>query len=115
MKSTLAFLFPLARTALAAALLTAASCAAAAASDDDFLGAKSAYERGDAQRLDAIAPALAGHPLERYVRFWQLKLRLDETTPEAVDDFLARYPDGPLTERLRVEWLKALARRADWS
>ena len=114
MNSTLASVFRLARVALAAALLTAAACAVAA-SDDDFLAAKSAYERGDFRRLDAIAPALAGHPLERYVRFWQLKGRLDETPPEAIDDFLARYPDGPLTERLRVEWLKALAKRGDWT
>jgi soluble lytic murein transglycosylase len=32
-----------------------------------------------------------------------------------VHDFLARYPNGPLADRLRVDWLKALGKRGDWA
>jgi soluble lytic murein transglycosylase len=86
-----------------------------AQSDGDFLVAKTAYERGDWRSLDAIAPKLAGHLLERYVQYWQLKSRLDEASPDAVQAFITRFPDGPLAERLRVEWLKTLGKRGDWS
>ena len=97
------------------ALILAAAPHASAQSDAGFIAAKAAFERGDSRALDALAPALAGHPLARYVQYWQLKLRLDEVAPDAVDAFFARYPDGPLADRLRVEWLKALGKRGDWS
>src|SRR6185312_11040918 len=97
-----------------AALILASAPHASAQSDADFLAAKAAFERGDWRRLDALAPSVAGHPLERYVRYWQLKSRLDEASPDAVQSFLERYPDGPLADRLRVEWLKTLGKRGDW-
>ena len=101
------------------ALLAAASIVVAlpsrAQSDADFLAAKSAFERGDLRRLDALVPAVSGHLLERYVQYWQIKSRIDDATPEAVASFVARFPEGPLTERLRIEWLKALGKRGDWN
>ena len=99
---------------LVVAMAAFAAMHASAQSDADFLAAKAAFERGDWRRLDAVAPSLAGHPLERYVRYWQLKSRLDDASADAVEDFMARYPDGPLAERLRVEWLKSLGKRGDW-
>ena len=98
---------------LAASILS--PTAALAQSDADLIVAKNAFERGDWRRLDAIAPALAGHVLERYVRYWQLKSRLDEASPEDVQSFMTRFPDGPLAERMRVDWLKVLGKRGDWS
>ena len=110
------FTLALSRGALAVAVaMLSLAGAAHAQSDADFLAAKAAWERGDWRRLDALAPALAGHPLERYVQFWQLKSRLDTATPEAVDAFVARYPASPLADQLRVEWLKVLGKRGDWS
>ena len=103
------------RIIAALAFLVVCGHAQAAASDADFVAAKAAYERGDWRQLDALAPALAGHALERYVRYWQLKSRLDDARADAVDDFFARYADGPLADRLRVEWLKTLAKRGDWA
>ena len=92
-----------------------APIAARAQSDADFVAAKTAFDRGDWRRLDALAPALAGHVLERYVGYWQLKSRLDAAAPDAVTAFIARYPDGPLADRLRVDWLKVLGKRGDWN
>ncbi|MGC1816262.1 MAG: hypothetical protein WA900_01210, partial [Casimicrobiaceae bacterium] len=108
---------PLARAArsLAACLLLAASTVALAQSDADFLAARAAYERGDWTRLDALAPALAAHPLARYVEFWQIDSRIDDASAPAVHGFLARYPDGPLADRLRSDWLKSLGKRGDWT
>lgn len=103
----------LSTTLVAAAL--AFACAATAQTDADFIAAKTAFERGDLRRLDAVAPALSGHLLERYVRYWQLSPRLDSAAPGDVQAFFTAFPDGPLTDRLRVEWLKALGKRGDWS
>src|SRR5690242_2090512 len=96
------------------AIVVFAATHASAQSDADFLAAKAAFERGDWRKLDALAPSVAGHPLERYVRYWQLRSRLDDASAEAVQSFIARYPDGPLADRLRVEWLKELGKRGDW-
>ncbi|MEO8536337.1 MAG: transglycosylase SLT domain-containing protein [Betaproteobacteria bacterium] len=100
--------------AAVAAIAVAAAPAVFAQSDGDFVAAKSAFERGDTRALDALASSLSGHVLARYVEYWQLKSHLNDASPEMVKSFLGRYPDGPLAERLRVDWLKALGKRGDW-
>ena len=99
--------------ALAAACISLA--ASAQPSDADFAAARDAYRAGDAARLERIAPRLAGYLLEPYVAYWRLRLKLDDADPLAVRDFLDRYADLPLADRLRTEWLKALARRGAWT
>jgi soluble lytic murein transglycosylase len=103
----------LAAVALAGAVVVALPVAVAQA-DADFLAAKDAFERGDRARLERLAPGLAGHVLTPYVRYWQLTLGIDTAEHDAVRDFLARYPNTPLAERLRVDWLKSVGRRGDW-
>ncbi len=100
---------------LAVFMLACAVPPSFAQSDADFLAAKAAYEKGDRGKLAGIAPKLRGHILEPYVEYWRLRLAIDDTTPEAVHDYLDRYPDTPMAEKLRVEWLKSLARRGDWT
>jgi soluble lytic murein transglycosylase len=93
-------------------------CAAGLASaqgDADFLAARTAFDRGDRQRLDALAPKLAGHVLLPYVAYWQLKLQLDMVGDDEVRAYLARWPQTPLADRLRVEWLKSLGKRGQWA
>src|SRR3954463_15073495 len=87
----------------------------AAPSDADFLQAREYFRGGDGAKLDRIAAKLAGHPLESYVRYWQIRLRIDVSDPQTVRAYLERYRDTPLADRLRIEWLKALARRQQWS
>lgn len=87
---------------------------ASAQTDADFLAAKAAYERGERTRVAALAPKLSGHVLAPYVAYWQLKLGLDDASPAAVRTYLDRYPNTPLGDRLRVEWLKLLGRNAIW-
>jgi soluble lytic murein transglycosylase len=84
-------------------------------SDADFLAAKSAYERGQRMKFDLIAPKLAGHVLESYVEYWRLSWRLDASAGSDVEAFLAKWPDSPLADRLRADWLKALGKRGDWA
>jgi soluble lytic murein transglycosylase len=88
---------------------------ALAQSDADFLAAKIAYEKGDRAKLAAVAPKLSGHILAPYVSYWQLKLGLDDASPLAISTYFDRYPSSPMADRLRVDWLKSLARRSIWT
>jgi len=107
------------RSRLAAAASLAVFAVAGAAqgqpSDADFLAARAAFERGDRDRLAALAPPLAGHLLQPYVDYWRLKLALDTATRDAVRGYWERWPDTPLADRLRVDWLKTLGKRGDWN
>jgi soluble lytic murein transglycosylase len=100
--------------ALALAMALAGSLAQAQ-SDADFLAAKDAFDRGDRRKLDAAAPTLSAHVLAPYVAYWQLKSGLDTADYDAVRTFLTQNTGTPLADRLRVEWLKVLAKRGDWS
>jgi soluble lytic murein transglycosylase len=106
--------------------LTAAGCAVllctllpltaavAASQDDDFLAAREAFRSGDAPRLERLAKSLGEHPLEPYVAYWRLRLRLEQATAEEVQALLARVKDGPVSNSLRADWLKLLANRQQW-
>jgi len=102
-------------SALLAASTIAFAALANGATDADFLAAKAAYERNDARRLAALAPAVRGHLLEPYVEYWQLRLGLDTVDAAAVRSFLSRHGATPLAEPLRNEWLKSLATRGQWT
>ena len=100
---------------LAAVVLATAVNPSFAQSDADFLSAKVAFEKGDRAKLANLAGKLHGHVLEPYVEYWRLKLAIDDAPPDAVRDFFGKYPDTPLAEKLRVDWLKALAKKSDWN
>ena len=91
-----------------------AVAAAAAAMDRDFLVARDLFRAGDAVKLDRLAPTLDAHVLAPYVRYWQLKLRIDEADPVSVRSFLTANRDSLLADRLRNDWLKALGKRGNW-
>ena len=90
------------------------AASALAQSDADVLRAKDAFDRGDRRRLDALAQPLGSHILEPYVTYWQLRIALDDADPDAVQGYLARNAGSPLADRLRVEWLKSLAKRGSF-
>ena len=96
-------------------LALAAAPAHSQPGDADFLVARDAFRAGDSARLERIAPRLKGHPLESYVVYWQIRLKLDEVDPERVRAFLVRYDGMPLADRLRSEWLKSLGKREQWA
>ena len=84
-------------------------------SDVDFLAAKRAYDYGERTALASFASLFSGHLLEPYLAYWQLRLALDTATRDDVRAYLERWPDTPLADRLRVEWLKTLGNRAEWA
>jgi len=98
------------------AVLLFASCAALAAPDDEvFLEAREAFQRGDIVRLDRLSKQLdEDYPLVPYVQYWQLRSRLADLSPGEIENFLARFNNSLVADRLRADWLRQLAKVRDW-
>ncbi|MEY3651769.1 MAG: hypothetical protein RLZZ351_1134 [Pseudomonadota bacterium] len=50
-----------------------------------------------------------------YVDYWVMLLKLSNADKTQIQNYLAEYNDTFFSERIRAEWLKALAKRQDWS
>jgi peptidoglycan lytic transglycosylase len=83
--------------------------------DTAFRAAADAFRKGQASKLDRAAATLKGYPLEPYVRYWQLKLRLDDADSTTVRKMLAQNDGLLLGEQLRNEWLRVLGKRSEWN
>ncbi len=94
--------------------LLACAGTARAAQDDDFLAAREAFRVGDVLKFERSAKSLTGYPLEPYIAYWRLRLRLEQATPEEVQALLERTKDGPVAVSLRADWLRLLATRQQW-
>lgn len=84
------------------------------AEDADFLAAREAFRSGDAARLDRIAARLRSSPLEPYLAYYQLRMRLETADAASIQAFLARQDETPMIDRMRAEWLKLLGRKQQW-
>src|SRR5437868_4175795 len=101
--------------ALAAALALAAPLAAGAAvTDADVVAMRDAWQKGNWKVLADYRARFAGHVLEAYPAYWLLVGQINRADPAEVRAFLKRYPDTPLAETLRREWLKSLAAQGTW-
>ena len=100
--------------ALLLCLLPLASDAALPAPDAAFLSARDAYRANSPTRLAQALPDMAGHVLEPYARYWELRLRLAQAAPGEVSDFLHRYAGTLVAENLRKDWLRLLASQGEW-
>ncbi len=88
------------------------STSAFASVDLDAL--REAVRARDVPRIVKMSDASSGEPLEMYPRYYWLSLQLNQITEEDANWFLNRYPNTPLANRLREDWLKELARRQAW-
>jgi len=102
---------------LAAVALLSTPAAQAGGDDSTVVEAREAFRVRDAQRLRAARDALvaAQHPLAPWADFWTIQSRLVEASVSEVDDFLARWPQAYVADRLRNDWLLVLGQRRDWS
>lgn len=78
------------------------------------MAAREAFRTGNRTKLDQLAPRLSSHVLSPYVAYWRMRQRLEESPPGEIRDAIAQLADGPLSDRLRNDWLKVLGRRGDW-
>ena len=90
------------------------STLALADQDVDYLAAREAYRVGNAAKLDQISARLQDSPLEPYLAYYQLRMRLETADDSTVLAFLDRTDDTPLIDRMRAEWLRVLGQRQRW-
>ena len=88
---------------------------AQARGDDTLLEIHQAFRKGDKKRVAALLPLAAGHPLQAWAAYWDLKLRLDTASPAEVQDYFARYAGSYQEDRLRNDWLQLMGARRDWT
>lgn len=82
--------------------------------DADYLAAREAYRVGNAAKLDKISAQLEQSPLEPYLAYYQLRMRLESADDSTVLAFLSRADDTPLIDRMRAEWLRVLGKNRRW-
>jgi soluble lytic murein transglycosylase len=88
--------------------------ARAAVSDADVVALREAVQKGNWRAVEQLRPRFAGDLLEAYPAYWMLAGQLQRADPAEVRAFLRRYPDSPLAESLRRDWLKSLASAGEW-
>ncbi len=107
--------------ALVLALLLVASvsspCMAVDLSNDDarFLALRDAASKEDAARAAELAGELAGYSLSSYVDYYLLKSHLRSASDVEITDFLARYANTAIADRLRNDWLIILGHQGNWA
>ena len=110
---TILTLIPLAIT-LAVSLVLPLGSSAQARGDDAIVEMSQAFKKADRKRLAALLPQVAGHPLEPWGAYWELRSRLETATAPEVKDFLTRYAGTYQEDRLRNDFLLLLGQRRDW-
>ncbi|MDP1594506.1 MAG: transglycosylase SLT domain-containing protein [Gallionella sp.] len=88
---------------------------ALAGQDDDFLAARDAFRAGDAAKLAILAQRLQHSPLEVYISYYQLRMKLETVDVGVIRAYLARPDDTPLIDKMRAEWLKTLGKKQQWT
>jgi soluble lytic murein transglycosylase len=101
-------------TVILASMPFTLSAAGSSSQDRALLAAREAFVAGDRVKFARHAANVKGHVLGVYVDFWRLRLRLEEATPEALGDFLAKNKGTVLAEQLRKDWLRLLGRTGQW-
>jgi soluble lytic murein transglycosylase len=96
-------------------LVLAPAATSAVTADDQFLAARDAVRAGDRAKLERLASALQGYELEVYVEYWRLLLDLKDTDPATVSAFLSRNENTYVAEKLRIDWLRQLGRKQQWT
>lgn len=77
--------------------------------------ASRALERNDPAPYLRNRQALEGYPLEAYLAYSELTLRLKTASDAEIEQFLQRYDDLPQISELKLRWLRDVAARGDWA
>lgn len=88
----------------------------AQASDaSDLLSAREAYRRHNDEQLADYARTLNSSLLAAYPRFWIAQRALEREDSDAVSLYLQNESPSALTEKIRSDWLKWLAKHDLWN
>ena len=84
--------------------------------DDEFLQARAAYDKKNAIALSDYVQQLQNqhYILAPYADYWLMLLNLEDADNQTVTEFINTYNEYPFADRLRGEYLKKLAKNAEW-
>jgi len=80
----------------------------------DYAAARKALDQKQLQTYRQLLPKLKNYPLLPYLEYDELSARLGSFPSKDVADFLARYPNSYLSDRLLHRWLRTLASKDRW-
>ena len=83
--------------------------------DDAIVEMGAAARKGERTRLSALLPLVAGHVLEPWGAYWELKSRLETASATEVQGYFTRFAGTYQEDRLRNDWLLLLGQRRDWA
>ena len=90
-------------------------CADLSVADQRFLALRDAALKEDSGRADELASQLTGYSLSSYVDYFELKAHLRTASEREITDFLTRYANTAIADRLRNDWLLILGHQNNWS
>lgn len=82
---------------------------------ENFKKAGWALHHGQLANYRSYRQQLEDYPLAVYLDFQELQKRLHTLPAQDVEEFLNKYPDSFLNNRLRVNWLNLLAQKNQWA
>ena len=80
-----------------------------------FVLAERNLKKGQLARYKKRQQQLTHYPLYPYLKYAEFKRRLNKAKTQEIKDFIKRYEQTPLADRLHYRWLKTLARHKRWS
>lgn len=79
-----------------------------------FKQAWSAAARGDRGRVEELMRELGDYALAPYLQFELHRQRVDQVSPDAMLEFLARHRDWSFAQALETRWLRRLGDNGRW-
>jgi len=80
-----------------------------------FQKTREQMERNEWTQAKQNMALLRHYPLYPYLELALLTEKIDSLPRAEIDDFLQRYPDSVVSDRLRNQWLAALTRNGRWA
>ncbi|MBC6413756.1 MAG: lytic transglycosylase domain-containing protein [Chromatiales bacterium] len=74
-----------------------------------YLKTEQALKQGQRNRFLQFQNSLRNYPLYPYLLYTDMRKRFAYLQPETIDDFLSRYDNTPIADKLRYKWLQYLA------
>lgn len=83
--------------------------------ETDFNAGRQAFRDKNLERIQAAAEQLKDTPLAIYGRYWPIALDPANVNEELIQAFLRDYPSDWLSDRVRLDYAKRLAKAGRWA
>ena len=79
-----------------------------------FAALREAAKVNDVLRTSDLASRLGNYSIPSYIDYYRLKPRMKDLPEAEIRDFLRRYQNTAIADRLRNDWLLELGKVRDW-